>query len=89
MEQYLPEGDLCGLDKQKQGGFYAAARKGGGFVAPREAIDPAFAQAVRRFAWRASTSIDFLLNSGNLERYIDNARTVRSDLTPEKSTIHN
>jgi AbiV family abortive infection protein len=80
--QHLPKKDLGGLNGWKKDGFYAAP-SGHGFVPPRDAVNTAFAQAVCRFAWRATTSIDFCLKGGNLERYIANARAVRRVFTEE------
>ena len=45
----------------------------GDMVPPRKVIDAKFAKAVHQLAWRATTSVDFLLKGGNLERYIDSA----------------
>lgn len=71
------------LDAFKQAGFYVSVRNNS-FVPPRNAIDPSLAQMVHRLAWRATTTVDFLLKGGNLKRYIDNARAIRAALSEEK-----
>jgi hypothetical protein len=75
----LQEKGFAGLDNLKQQGLYAGVARGS-FVAPREAIAKEYAEAVSRFAWRAITTIDFVLKRGNLERYIEQARSIRSKL---------
>ena len=78
----LGEGSFLALDRWKQQGFYAgAAEREGRFVAPSEAVNPSLAKAVHRLAWRAVTTLDFVLKGGNLEQYIQNARSVRAALT--------
>lgn len=71
------------LNTSKQDGFYVRVGKNR-FAPPRETIDPAFAKTVHRLAWRASTTVDFLLKDGNVERYIGNARAIRSALTEKQ-----
>lgn len=68
------------LDGWKQMGFYTE-QVGGRFAAPREIINQSLSKTVQHFAWRAITTLDFLLKNGNLNRYIDGARTVRSKLS--------
>lgn len=79
----LQEAGFLGLDSWKQQGFYVSAldRR---FIAPCDAIEPSFAKAVHHLAWRATTTLDFVLKGGNLERYIENARSVRAALTEEQ-----
>ena len=79
----LGEDAFLRLNTSKQEGFYVRA-KNNGFVTPREAIDPAFAEIVHRLAWRATTTLDFLLKDGNVDRYIAKARDFRSALTEEE-----
>lgn len=69
-----------GLDKYKQYGFYVSTT-GKGLQPPRNNVDPELASLVYTLAWRATTSVDFLLKGGNLQRYIQQARDVRSKLT--------
>ena len=64
------------LDNWKQKGFYVN-QTGSGFVAPRQAVEPSFAKAVLKLAWRATSTLDFVLKGGNLEKYIENARGQR------------
>jgi AbiV family abortive infection protein len=68
------------LNNWKQRGFYVSAH-GNDLISPRDAVDPSFAEAVHQFAWRAITTLGFILKGGNLERYIETARTVREGLT--------
>jgi AbiV family abortive infection protein len=68
------------LDEFKQTGFYVSASQNG-FVAPRDSVDRSFAEMVYRLAWRATTTLDFLLKGGNLKRYIANARAIRASLS--------
>jgi AbiV family abortive infection protein len=70
---------FVGLNRWKQRGFYVSSSQNA-FVAPREAVDPTYAETVCHFAWRAVTSLDFVLKEGNLERYISQARSIRSKL---------
>lgn len=69
-----------GLDKYKQCGFYVSTTSKG-LQAPRNNVDPKLAEMVYTLAWRSTTSVDVLLKEGNLERYIQQARNVRSKLT--------
>lgn len=71
----LGEDGFVALDIWKQRGFSQGER---GFIAPRDATGTAFAHEVYQFAWRAVTTLDFVLKSGNLERYIENARSMRA-----------
>ena len=79
----LENGDFLGLDRWKQKGFYVRAADKG-FIAPRDGVDPDFVKSVYRLAWRATTTLDFLLKGGNLDRYIENARAVRAVLTEKQ-----
>jgi AbiV family abortive infection protein len=76
----LRDGAFQKLDEWKQRGFYTAYT-GSGFVAPRSAVPTALAWKVRQLAWRATTTLDFVLKDGNLERYIEQARSIRSKLS--------
>lgn len=68
------------LDYWKQTGFYAQPIENS-FVKPSTAITTEIADAVYMLAWRATSTLDFLLKDGNLERYIDNARRLRAKMT--------
>jgi hypothetical protein len=68
------------LDKWKQRGFYASTTDRG-VTTPRESINPTLATLAYNLAWRATTSLDFLLKGGNLERYIQSAQSIRDKLT--------
>jgi hypothetical protein len=78
----LRDNSFDGLDYWKQQGFYVSTGDRG-FVPPRDAIDPALAKAVLQLAWRATTTLDFVLN-GALERYIENAQSIRTALTEKQ-----
>jgi hypothetical protein len=71
------------LDTWKQKGFYSEAVNNR-FLAPRDAIDPDFANTVYHLAWRATDTLGFLLKGGNLERYIKRARWIRATLSEDK-----
>ena len=79
---FLEGGSFHGLDQWKQSGFYSQPR-GNAFVTPTEAVEPEVVEAVYALAWRASSTLDFLLKDGNLERYIASARALRSKLSEE------
>ena len=78
----LDDGSFHTLNNLKQAGFYSE-QSGSSFVKPSDSIRPESAEAVYMLAWRACSTVDFLLKDGNLERYIDTARTLRSKLTEE------
>ncbi len=80
VQEYLKKPAYTDLNTEKQTGFYVQ-QKDDDMVPPRKAIDAKLARAVYRLAWRATTSVDFLLTAGNLERYLDNARKLRSQLS--------
>lgn len=71
------------LDEWKQRGFYTACTDSG-FVAPRSSVPPTLARKVRQLAWRATTTLDFVLKGGNLERYIEQARSIRDTLSEDQ-----
>lgn len=71
------------LDHWKQVGFYSQPHDNG-FVTPNEAVTREIAKAVFMLAWRATTTLDFLLKEGNLKRYIDVAREVRAKMSEEQ-----
>jgi len=79
----MPDGSFQMLDDWKQRGFYAACTDSG-FVASSSAVPPTLAQKVRQLAWRATTTLDFLLKGGNLERYIQEARSIRGELSEQQ-----
>jgi AbiV family abortive infection protein len=68
------------LDGWKQKGFYVTAT-GSGFSPPGDVVSEDLAKKVRQLAWRATTTLDFLLKEGNLERYFENAASIRSKLS--------
>jgi AbiV family abortive infection protein len=80
---YLKNEAFSLLDISKQKGFYVY-NIDSNLVAPAESIDPAFGKVVYRLAWRATTTLDFLLKDGHLERYIENARRIRSRLSEQE-----
>ncbi len=77
--QLIQKADFSGLNKWKQQGFYVGVDQNA-FVTPRAAVDPKIAKAVHHFAWRAITTLDFVLKQGNLERYVEQARSIRAKL---------
>jgi AbiV family abortive infection protein len=77
--QQIKKGGLAGLDKWKQQGLYVGISQNS-FVTPRETVDLTFAKAVHRLAWRAISTLDFVLNDDNLHRYIERARSTRAKL---------
>ena len=78
----LEGGSFHGLDQWKQSGLYSQPR-GNSFVTPADAVERQVAEAVYGLAWRASSTLDFLLKEGNLERYMTSARVLRSKLSEE------
>jgi AbiV family abortive infection protein len=74
---------LAELDMWKQRGFYSEASNSR-FLAPRDAIDPALTNVVYHLAWRATTTLDFIVKGGNLDRYISRARSIRAALSEEE-----
>lgn len=76
----LKSGTFDELDKWKQYGFYSQS-KNDTFIKPNDAVEPEVAEAVYMLAWRASSSLDFLLKQGNLDRYMAFARELRSKLS--------
>ncbi|MFM9915288.1 MAG: AbiV family abortive infection protein [Rhizobacter sp.] len=70
------------LDQLKQLGFYARP-VGNGFKRPSESITIDVATGAYQLAWRATSTLDFLLTDGNLERYIERARRFRSTLSEQ------
>lgn len=75
-----PASELTQLDTWKQRGFYANAQPEK-FVAPREAVPEDFAKGVHALAWRFTSTVDFHLKDGNLERDSDRAKQLRAKLT--------
>ena len=77
--------NFASLDSWKQRGFLVhEMSQQQQFVAPHDAVQPSLAKAVHHLAWRATTTLDFILKNGNLERYIENARSVRAALSEEQ-----
>jgi AbiV family abortive infection protein len=68
------------LDQWKQKGFYVG-HSASGFEAPGDAVPLELARKVYDLAWRATSTIDFVMKNGNLERYIESARSIRAKLT--------
>ena len=79
----LSENSFQDLNALKQRGFYAEP-KSGVFSAPSDSIEPQLADAIYNLAWRASSTLDFLLKGGNLERYMEGARKIRKALSEEQ-----
>jgi len=70
------------LDAWKQKGFYAS-ENGNRIVSPDELITEGLATAVVVLARRLTTTIDFLLEDGNIDRYFRLAEKVRSSFSKE------
>jgi AbiV family abortive infection protein len=68
------------LNSWKQRGFYVSAERGT-VITPREAVGLELAQTIHRFAWRSIGALDFVLKDGNLERYMEQAKSVRAEMT--------
>jgi AbiV family abortive infection protein len=81
----LPNTSFQDLDALKQQGFYAQPYNNV-FKAPNSAINRDVSEAVYSLAWRAVTTLDFLFKSGNLKRYIESARSLRTRMTKEQHT---
>lgn len=78
----LGGGGFHGLDEWKQKGFYSQLI-GNSFRTPSESVGPEHAEAVYMLAWRATSTLDFLLKNGRLEQYVGAARDLRSTLSEE------
>jgi hypothetical protein len=81
----LKPASFRGLDGWKQLGFYAQPVNDK-FQSPNVAVEKNVSEAVYLFAWRAVTTLDFLLKGANLERYITRARLLRSKMTEKEHT---
>ena len=79
----LPNASFQDLDALKQQGFYAQPYNNV-FRAPNSAVSRDVSEAVYSLAWRATTTLDFLLKGGNLNRYIESARSIRERMTEEQ-----
>lgn len=66
----LPTKSLTELDVTKQRGFYVEVINDT-FRGPRDVVDPELAKSVCHLAWRAVTTLDFLLKGDGLRRYLD------------------
>lgn len=74
--------DFSGLDKWKQAGFYSQLSNNV-FVKPSDAVSVELAESVYMFAWRATSTLDYLLSNGNLERYIKLAKKMRTKMSED------
>jgi AbiV family abortive infection protein len=81
----LPNTCFQDLDTLKQQGFYAQPYNNV-FKAPNSAVNKDASEAVYFMAWRATTTLDFLLKDGNLNSYIESARSIRTRMTEEQHT---
>ena len=80
LQLLLPDEGFFGLNKWKQRGLYVTTERDG-FTAPREVVDEKLSKAVYQFAWRIVSTLDFVLMDGNLKRYIETFRAIRSKMT--------
>jgi AbiV family abortive infection protein len=78
----LKDSSFQDLDVLKQSGFYAQPN-GNVFVCPADNVTKELAEAVHLLAWRATTTLDFLMKDGGMERYIGRARDIRAKLREE------
>ena len=76
--QLLPNASFNDLDSLKQQGFYSQPYNNI-FKAPSNAINKETSEVVYSLAWRATTTIDFLLKDGNLNRYIKVLTVVKTE----------
>jgi AbiV family abortive infection protein len=76
----LKDDGFRGLNVLKQKGFYSTMVSNT-FERPSASISASFAEAVYALAWRASSTLDFVLKGGNLERYLEDAKAARAKLT--------
>lgn len=83
--QLLQEDRFAGLNRWKQRGFYVGIERNA-FVSPWEAVDKKQADTVHHFAWRAVTNFDLVLGHGNLQRYVEQARSIRAKLAEDDHT---
>lgn len=81
--ELLGDEGFAKLDHWKQVGFYSQPIDNS-FVRPNDAVSVDISEAVFMLAWRATTTLDFLLRDGNLDRYIDVAREVRAKMSEEQ-----
>ena len=81
--EVLNDQDFLKLNDWKQAGFYSQPLENR-FITPNEAVMGEIAETVFMLAWRATTTLDFLLKDGNLVRYIDVARELRAKMSAEQ-----
>ncbi len=79
----LPKASFQDLNTLKQQGFYAQPYDNL-FKTPNSAVSEDVSEAVYSLAWRAVTTLDFLLKGGNLKRYIESARLLRARMTEKQ-----
>lgn len=72
------EQNFAFLDKWKQSGFYVSLINGNKFQSPRDGVDPAISERVRRFSNLSAKNLDSAFSDGNLKRHIDKAKIIRS-----------
>lgn len=71
------------LDRWKQSGFYVSLINGNKFQSPRDGVDPNIAECVRKFAQLSAANLEFAFSGGNLKRYMEQARAIRSKLSEQ------
>ena len=69
------------LGRWKQSGFYVSLINGNKFQSPRDGVDPGLSDCVRTFADISAKNLEFSLGDGNLKRYIEQARSIRSEFS--------
>jgi AbiV family abortive infection protein len=75
------------LDRWKQSGFYVSLINGNKFQSPRDGVDPNLAECVRKFAQLSAANLEFAFSDGNLKRYMEQARAIRSKLSERDHQI--
>ena len=79
--RYAPNKDLAtALDSWKKKGFYVGVSQGT-LITPSKAVDTKLAHAAYRFARQSINTLNFVLKDGNLERYIEEAKSMRAAIT--------
>jgi AbiV family abortive infection protein len=85
--ELIDENDFCGLDRMKQAGFYSQLTKKNTFITPSKALGTEEVKIVYDFAELVIGNLNFVLEDGNLERYIDRAKRSRTALSMDDLEI--
>ena len=85
--EVIGENDFCGLDRMKQAGFYSQLTQKNTFVPPSKALGKEEVKVVYDFAKLVIGNLNFVLEGGNIERYIDHAKKWRTALSKDDLEI--